>query len=74
MSWDQLLRHFSFLPLRLPVSNFARDLLTKFHDEPVFSVNPVQHPIYKKVGVMCQAKVYRVGPGLGGTDYSRTSE
>lgn len=46
---------------RLPVSNFARDLLSKFHDEPVFSVNPVQHPIYKRVGVMGQAKVSVAG-------------
>ena len=54
---------------RLPVSNFARDLLTKFHDEPVFSVNPVQHPVYKKVGVMGQAKVRKErGSGVSWTN------
>lgn len=44
---------------KLPVSNFARDLLSKVHDEPVFSVNPAQHPIYKRVAVMGQAKEMR---------------
>lgn len=50
------------LSARLPVSNFARDLLAKFQDEAVFSVNPEQHPVYRRVPVMGQAKV---GEGVG---------
>ena len=44
----------SFL-CRFPVSNYARDLLSKFYSEPVFTAVP--RDIYEKVPLMAQARV-----------------
>ena len=40
---------------RYPVSNYARDLLSKFYSEPVFTAVPRE--IYEKVPLMAQARV-----------------
>ena len=42
---------------KLPVSNFARDLLAKIHTDAVFTVSNSNAFLYSKVSVMAQAKV-----------------
>ncbi len=44
------------LIFRMAVSNFARDMLSKIQNDPVFSVSS-SHNVYKKVGSMAQIKV-----------------
>ncbi|XP_064394629.1 protein associated with UVRAG as autophagy enhancer-like [Halichondria panicea] len=44
---------------KLPVSNFARDLLAKIHTDAVFTVSNSNAFLYSKVSVMAQAKDLR---------------
>ena len=42
---------------RLYVSNFARDLLAKINNEPVFTITSTHSSIYRRVPIMAAAKV-----------------
>ncbi len=42
---------------KLPVSNFARDLLAKIHSDALFTISSDNTFIYSKVSLMVQAKV-----------------
>ncbi len=42
---------------KLPVSNFARDLLARIHSDALFTISSDNTFLYNKVSVMSQAKV-----------------
>ena len=42
------------------VSNFARDLLLKMHNDPLFNVNDINNGLYRKVRVLDHVRECRV--------------